>query len=634
MSLLSSEEEGMDYTGTGNRSAGVFTRVMSHWDEVEKWTAGILMACALCLSFYGVVARYVLQLPLDWSDEISIYAVIWCTFFGISSLIKTDEHVRVDLLLNMFSERRRNILHFYNALLGLCFVLVMAWGGYLMVQKAYSTYTTSESHLKFPMYLPFLIMPLGSLLLSFRMVERLILLAKQLKGEQALTDPLVYGLLFLSVIIVYLFTLHINITLALVLLLVVLLFLGMPIAFGMGIASLACLLFFHLIKIEGIAPKMFWSINKFSLIAIPYFVVSGNLMMKGGLAKPLLELGYALLKRIDGGLAIAVMFAAVIFSAISGVSAAATLGIIAIPWMTQKGYPKRFCMGVIGAGGTLDILIPPSSILILYGAVSGESISDLYIAGFLPGFILGAALSIQIWLICKKKGYGQPAPEDKFSWTEVAEKTKSSFWALLMPFVIMGGIYSGIFTVTEAAVVAVFYAAFICFAVYRNIGMKELMMILRDSVVLTSVIYFIIMAATLFGFLVTMEQLSDRLLAMMMAIDIKPWMFLASINIAIFIMGMFLSPGSIILIVVPIVYPILQHLGISGIHFGILLTINMELAFLTPPVGMHLFVMSSVCKEPVMEVVKGVFPFLLLLLTGLFVITYIPSVSLVFLGGK
>jgi C4-dicarboxylate transporter DctM subunit len=626
----------MDYAGTGERSAGFFSRTMSRWDEVEKWTAGILMACALCLSFYGVVARYVFQLPLDWSDEISIYAVIWCTFFGISSLIKTDEHVRVDLLINMFSERRRNILHFYNALLGLCFVLVMFWGGYLMVQKAYSTYTTSESHLKFPMYLPFLIMPLGSILLSCRMVERLILLAKQLKGEKALTDPLVYGLLFLSVVIVYLFTLHINITLALVLLLVVLLFLGMPIAFGMGIASLACLLFFHLIKIEGIAPKMFWSINKFSLIAIPYFVVSGNLMMKGGLAKPLLELGYALLKRIDGGLAIAVMFAAVIFSAISGVSAAlaATLGIIAIPWMTKKGYPKRFCMGVIGAGGTLDILIPPSSILILYGAVSGESISDLYIAGFLPGFILGAALSIQIWLMCKRRGYGRPAPEDKFSWTEVAQKTQSSFWALLMPFVIMGGIYSGIFTVTEAAVVAVFYAAFICFAVYRNIGMKELMMILRDSVVLTSVIYFIIMAATLFGFLVTMEQLSDRLLAMMMAIDIKPWMFLASINIAIFIMGMFLSPGSIILIVVPIVYPILQHLGISGIHFGILLTINMELAFLTPPVGMHLFVMSSVCKEPVMEVVKGVFPFLLLLLSGLFVITYIPSVSLVFLGAK
>ena len=148
-----------------------------------------------------------------------------------------------------------------------------------------------------------------------------------------------------------------------------------------------------MIKIEGIAPKMFWSINKFILIAIPYFIVSGNLMMKGGLAKPLLELGYALLKRIDGGLAIAVMFAAVIFSAISGVSAAlaATLGLIAIPWMMEKGYPKRFCMGLIGAGGTLDILIPPRSILILYGAVSGESISDLYIAGFLPGFYSGGS---------------------------------------------------------------------------------------------------------------------------------------------------------------------------------------------------------------------------------------------------
>ena len=407
----------------------------------------------------------------------------------------------------------------------------------------------------------------------------------------------------------------------------------MPIAFGMGIASLACLLFFNMIKMDGIAPKMFWSINKFVLIAIPYFIVGGNLMMKGGLAKPLLELGYAVLKRVDGGLAIAVMFAAVIFSAISGVSAAlaATLGLIAIPWMMDKGYPKRFCMGLIGAGGTLDILIPPSSILILYGAVSGESVSDLYIAGFLPGFILGAAISVEVWLICKYKKYGQPAPGDNFSWKEVGQKTKASFWALMMPVLIMGGIYTGIFTVTEAAVVSVFYAAIICFVVYRNVGFKEIVSILNDSVVLTSMIYFIIMAATLFGFLVTMEQLSDRLLEVMASYDLRPWMFLAIINISVFIMGMFLTPGSIILIVLPIVYPILQNLGISGVHFGILMTINMELAFLTPPVGMHLFVMAAVCKEPITEVIKGVLPFLILLLAGLFVITYIPWVSLVFL---
>jgi C4-dicarboxylate transporter DctM subunit len=505
-----------------------------------------------------------------------------------------------------------------------------------MVKKAHATLITSESHLKFPMYLPFLIMPLGGLLLSFRMVERLVRVGQRLKGQRVFRDPMLFGILVVSACLVYILTLRIDITMALILLLVVMLFAGMPIAFGMGISSLVCLLFFGMIKVDGIAPKMFWSVNKFILIAIPFFIVSGNLMMKGGLARPLLELGFALLKRIDGGLAIAVMFAAVIFSAISGVSAAlaATLGIIAIPWMMEKGYPKRFCMGLIGAGGTLDILIPPSTVLILYGAVSGESISDLYIAGFLPGFILAVAMSIEVWLICRHKGYGRPASEDRFSWKEVADKTKKSFWALLMPFIIMGGIYSGIFTVTEASVVAVFYAVFVCFAVYRNIGIKELVLILNDSVVLTSMIYFILMAATLFGFLVTMEQLSDRLLATMVSVDIKPWMFLAIMNIAIFIMGMFLTPGSIILIVLPIVYPILRQLNISGVHFGILMTINMELAFLTPPVGMHLFVMSAVCKESVTEVIKGVFPFLILLFVGLFVITYFPSVSLVFLGGK
>jgi C4-dicarboxylate transporter, DctM subunit len=607
--------------------------IIRRWDSLEKWIAGVMMLFALCLSVYSVGARYVFHWSLDWSDEIAVYAVVWAVFFGISNLIKVDEHVRVDLLISRFSPKRQNILHFYHTLLGLGFIAVVVWGGYLMVQNTYVAGITSESHLKFKMYLPFLIMPLGGLLLLFRMLERLVMLGKELRGQGAWKDLVVYGLIALSLALLYMLTTNMDITVALIIMLGVMLFLGMPIGFGMGIASLSCLLFFNMIKIDGIAPKMFWSINKFVLIAIPYFIVAGNLMMKGGLAKPLLELGYALLKRVDGGLAIAVMFAAVIFSAISGVSAAlaATLGLIAIPWMMEKGYPKRFCMGLIGAGGTLDILIPPSTVLIIYGAVSGESISDLYIAGFLPGFMLGAAICIEVWFICRHKGFGRPAPEDKFSIKEVGQKLKSATWALLMPVLIMGGIYSGVFTVTEAAAVSVFYAAIICFVVYRNIGFKGIVSILNDSVVLTSMIYFVIMAATLFGFLVTMEQLSNRLLESMAAIDIKPWMFLAIMNIAIFIMGMFLTPATKILIVVPIVYPILQKLGISGIHFGILMTINMELAFLMPPIGMHLFVMSAVCKEPLNEVVKGVLPFFLLLLVGMFVITYIPWVSLVFL---
>lgn len=622
----------MDATNSACR--GLTTRLGDRWDDIEKWIAALILAAALCLTFYGVVARYVFHWSLDWSDEISVYAIVWSTFFGISSLIKKDEHVRVDLVIQRLTPRSQNVLHFYHSLLALAFLCVMTWGGWLMVSKVAASGMTSESHLKFPLYYPYLIMPFGSALLALRMIERLVALGRLLKGQAVWREPATYVMMALLIVLAYVLYLRIDITVSLLLLLVVMLFLGMPIAFSLGIASLSCLLFFQMIKLDGIAPKMFWSINKYTLIAIPYFIVAGNLMMKGGLAKPLLELGYALLKRVDGGLAIAVMFAAVIFSAISGVSAAlaATLGLIAIPWMMQKGYPKPFCMGLIGAGGTLDILIPPSTILILYGAISGESIANLYIAGFLPGFLLAVAMSVQVWLMCKYKGYGRPAENDHFSWKEVGQKTKSSFWALLMPFAIMGGIYSGIFTVTEASVVAVFYAVIVCLAIYRNVGIKEIVSIMNDSVVLTSMIYFIIMAATLFGFLVTMEQLSDRLLAALTTVNLKPWMFLAIMNFAIFAMGTFLTPGAIMLITLPIVYPILTQMGISGVHFGILMTINMELAFLTPPVGMHLFVMSAVCKEPIHVVIKGVLPFLILLLTGMFVITYVPWISLVFLN--
>jgi C4-dicarboxylate transporter DctM subunit len=616
------------------KSIGLSRRFIAGWDKTENWISALLLASALVLSMYGVIARYVLHLPLDWSDETAVWIIVWCAFFGFSALIKIDEHIRVDVLLLRLSEKRQNILHFYNTLIGLAFIVVTIWGGLSAVQEAHTKKVVSESAMRIPMYIPYLIVPGGGILLGLRLIERLIMFWGKLRGQKVWRDPILYGLIVLTILLWGMLTTHIDITLALVVMLVITLFLGMPVGFAMGIASLVVLLSFHMMNVDAISPKLFWGINKFTLIAIPYFIFAGNIMMKGGLARPLLELGYAILKRLHGGLAIAVMFAAVIFSAISGVSAAlaATLGLIAIPWMMEKGYPRPFCMGLIGAGGTLDILIPPSTILIIYGAVSGESITDLYIAGFLPGVLLALAMCIQIYYICKRHGFGAPDPEDHFSWSEVGAKFKKSIWALLMPLLIMGGIYSGIFTVTEAAVVAVFYAVIICCTVYRNTGIKDLAMMLKDSVVLTSMIYFVIMTGSLFGFLVTVEQVSNKLIEFIITNNLQPWMFLAIINIVVFIMGGFLAPATIFMIVVPIVYPALGQLGISPIHFGILMTINMELAFLTPPIGMHLFIMSSICKAPLEEVIKGMFPFLILLLVGMFIITYIPWISLVFLS--
>jgi C4-dicarboxylate transporter DctM subunit len=608
-------------------------QIIAVWDNTENWISALLLASALVLSMYSVIARYVLHLPLDWSDETAVWAIVWCTFLGFSALIKIDEHIRVDVLLLRLSEKRQNILHFYNTLIGLAFIVVTVWGGFVTVEEAQIKKVVSESALRIPMYIPYLIVPGGGILLGLRLIERLVMLWGKLRNQKVWRDPLVYAFIVLTILLWWMLTTNIDITLALVVLLVITLFIGMPVGFAMGIASLAVLLSFRMMDVDAISPKMFWGINKFTLIAIPYFIFAGNIMMKGGLARPLLELGYAMLKRLHGGLAIAVMFAAIIFSAISGVSAAlaATLGLIAIPWMMERGYPRKFCMGLIAAGGTLDILIPPSTILIIYGAVSGESITDLYIAGFLPGVLLALAMSVQVYYMCKHHSFGAPDPEDRFSLSEVGAKFKKSIWALLMPLLIMGGIYSGIFTVTEAAVVAVFYAVFVCCTIYRNTTVKDLAMMLKDSIILTSMIYFVIMTGSLFGFLVTLEQVSNKLIEFIITHSLQPWMFLAMINIAVFIMGGFLAPATIFMIVVPIVYPALQELGISPIHFGILMTINMELAFLTPPIGMHLFIMSSICKAPLEEVIRGMTPFLILLLTGMFVITYIPWVSLVFL---
>ena len=264
------------------KSPGLLQRLVTVWDKTENWISALLLAGALVLSMYSVIARYALHLPLDWSDETAVWAIVWCTFFGISALIKTDEHVRVDVVIQRLSETRQNIIHYYHTLIGLAFIVVTIWGGFAAVQEAHTKKVVSESALRIPLYLPYLIMPGGGILLGLRLIERLVMLGRRLRGQKVWRDLLVYGLIALSILLAWMLTTNIDITLALIVILMVMLFLGMPVGFAMGIASLVVLFSSHMMDIDAIAPKLFWGINKFTLIAIPYFIFAGNLMMKGG----------------------------------------------------------------------------------------------------------------------------------------------------------------------------------------------------------------------------------------------------------------------------------------------------------------------------------------------------------------
>lgn len=609
-------------------------RYIEKWDFIEGKVIAFFLGLSVTLAFYEVISRYFFDFSVDWSSELTLFSIAWMTIFGTSKLIKEDGHVRVTILSTILSEERGNILHFFNTLISLIFACFLTYSGVLLVQSSYQSGVISESSLMMPHWIIYLVMPLGGGLFCVRLLERLNVLSQELDTTRVLRDPLLLAYLFFGFSLWFLFNAEFDPSVILVFGLLVLLVLGVPVAFALGFVSLTVLFFSDLLPLTGVAPKMFESITKFSYLAIPFFILSGTFMTKGGIARPLLNFADEMLKWVRGGFAISVMFACLIFSALSGASAAiaAALGIMAVPVMVEKGYPKRLSLGILSAGGTLGVLIPPSTILILYGAISGESIADMFKAGILPGIIIGFSLCLLIYFICKIKGYGQIRHDERFSLRNLGLSFVKAFWAILMPFIILGGIYSGFFTPTEAAAVAVFYALVVCSLTYEKIGFKDIVNVLEDAARLNSLIYFIIMGSTLFSFLIIMEQLSDRILGLVISMNMATWLFLLIVNITVFFMGCFLGPGAILLMVVPILHPMLGDLNINPIHFGVLLTINMELAFITPPFGMNLFVLSAVANEPIIEVVKGHIPFLILLFGALITITYFPVVSLIFIN--
>ncbi|HUT71761.1 MAG TPA: TRAP transporter large permease subunit [Desulfatiglandales bacterium] len=600
------------------------------WDWFEGKACAILLGIAVTLAFYEILSRYFFYTSVDWSSDIILYVIALSTVLGTSKLIKDDGHVGVAILPTLLKEDRRAVLHFLNAFLCLVFTILVIYSGVQQVCEAYVNGITGTTSMRLPLWIPYLVMPIGGVLFSLRLIERMVSFFPQLGLKKIFGDPLFFAYLFFCVSLWALFKWDFSPTFILIFGLLVLLILGVPIAFALGIISLSVIYFLDLLPLAGMAPKMFESITKFSYLAIPFFILSGTFMTRGGIAKPLLNFADELLKWVSGGFAIAVMFACLIFSALSGASAAiaAALGIMAVPVMVEKGYPKRLSLGILSAGGTLGVLIPPSTILILYGAISGESIADLFKAGFFPGFLIGFALCVLIYIICKMKGYGRKRHGEGFKWENLLQSLLKASWAILMPFIILGGIYTGVFTPTEAAAVSVFYAVVVCSLTYKRLKPKDILEVLEESLKLNSLIYFIIMTSTLLSFLVTMEQFSNKILEFVISMNMATWLFLLIVNVSIFIMGCFLSPGAIMLMVVPILHPILGDLNIHPIHLGILLTINMELAFITPPFGMNLFVLSAVCDEPVMEVVKGHIPFLAVLFASLIIISYVPAVSL------
>jgi len=411
------------------------------------------------------------------------------------------------------------------------------------------------------------------------------------------------------------------------LLLCVLMLTGMPISIALGLTVLSFLFTMTEVPLEAVALKLFTGIEKFEIMAIPFFILAGNFLTHGGVAKRMIRFATALVGHWHGGLALGGVLACALFAAVSGSSPATVvaIGSILLPAMVKQGFPKNFGVGVIGTAGALGILIPPSIVMVIYAVSSNASIGKLFIAGIVPGIMLAALLMFVAWFVAWKRGYPRMR---KASWGERWASFRESVWGLLLIVVVIGGIYTGIFTPTEAAAMSAAYAFFVSVYVYKDLTIKQVPKVLIDSANLSAMILYIITNAVLFSYLLTSEQIPQDLAAWITDMGLSPWMFLLVVNILLLIAGNFMEPSSILLITVPVLFPVAMKLGIDPIHLGIVMTVNMEIGMITPPVGLNLYVASGIANMGLTEVSKACAPWIIVMIAFLLLITYVPIISL------
>lgn len=418
----------------------------------------------------------------------------------------------------------------------------------------------------------------------------------------------------------------------------VLLLLGVPVAVALGISSLVSMLLFTQHDITGI-PETFISAFKSTLMAIPMFILAGSLLSKGSAAQRIVDFARSLIGHLPGGLPMSAILACIIFAAVSGSSPATVVAIGSVMFVAlrEAGYPKSYSVGAITTAGSLGILIPPSVVMIVYGVTASGlsdlngkeisvSIEALFKAGIIPGLIIGGMMMLWAYFGAKRMGYKATKPE---SFKTRLNHFRKAFWALLIIGVVIGGIYGGIFTATEAAGIAVVYAFIISVFVYKDLKAKDLYAVCLDAAITTAMIFLIIGSAVVFAHFLTSERIPHTIAAFLIEQEMSWWMFLIIVNIILFIMGQFMEPSSVVMIMTPLLLPIAVSLGIDPIHFGIIMVVNMELGMITPPVGLNLFVASSLTGLGLKDVVVSVLPWLVVMLIGLVLITYIPQLSLV-----
>ena len=410
-------------------------------------------------------------------------------------------------------------------------------------------------------------------------------------------------------------------------LLVVLMLTGMPISISLGLTVLSFLFFMTDVPIEAVALKLFTGIEKFEIMAIPFFILAGNFLTHGGVAKRMIRFATSMVGHWYGGLGLGGVLACALFAAVSGSSPATVvaIGSILMPAMVRAGFPKRFGAGVITTSGALGILIPPSIVMVMYSVSTSTSVGALFMAGVIPGLILAFMLGMTTWYRARSNDYPRMP---KSTWSERLKAFRESIWGLLLIFIVMGGIYSGMFTPTEAAAMSAVWAFITAVFIYKDLRMRDVPRVLLSSANMSAMLLYIITNAMLFSFLMTSEQIPQAMADAMIGTGIGVIGFLLIANVLLLAAGNFMEPSSIVLILAPILFPIAIKLGIDPVHFGIIMVVNMEVGMCHPPVGLNLYVASGITKMGITELTIATWPWLLTMLVFLILVTYWPTMSI------
>jgi len=410
-------------------------------------------------------------------------------------------------------------------------------------------------------------------------------------------------------------------------LLLVLMLTGMPISISLGLTVLTFIFGFTNVPVESVALKLFTGIEKFEIMAIPFFILAGNFLTHGGVAKRMINFATSMVGHHHGGLGLAGVLACALFAAVSGSSPATVvaIGSILLPAMVKAGFPNKFGAGIITTSGALGILIPPSIVMVMYSVSTNTSVGALFMAGVIPGLLLAFLLGFTSWWRARKFGYPR-LPKATFG--ERMKALRESIWGLLLIVIVMGGIYTGMFTPTEAAAMSAVYAFVIAVFVYKDMRLKDVPRVLLNSANMSAMLLYIITNAVLFSFVLANENIPQQLADWLVGMGLGPIAFLLVVNILLLVAGNFMEPSSIVLIMAPILFPVAMKLGIDPVHFGILIVVNMEVGMCHPPVGLNLYVASGITKMGITELTVAVWPWLLTMLGFLVLVTYWPPLSL------